>query len=71
MTTVTVYCDRCAARVEKDRTELCVECGPLRPNRDVIDLCGPCCADLTTFLAAPSPAHPPADGRVRSASGDS
>jgi hypothetical protein len=50
-------CDRCGVPIERGRTLLRVECGPLRGRQDTIDLCSACTDALVSWLATPSSGH--------------
>jgi hypothetical protein len=54
---LTVTCDRCGDEITADRTLLRVECGPLRPRREAIDLCSACAEALVEWMR---PAEAPA-----------
>jgi hypothetical protein len=48
-----IYYDRCKVRIERGRSLLRVESGPLRDRRESIDLCEACArALLESFLAS-------------------
>jgi hypothetical protein len=59
MVEMTIRCDRCRCVIAEDRSLLRVESGPLRQQREQVDLCTTCASALTTWLttsvAAPAP----------------
>lgn len=55
MTTLLVHCDRCSAPIEEGRTELLIECGPLRIKRQAVDLCRECLGGFTRWLEVTEP----------------
>lgn len=71
MTTVTVHCDRCGGRIDRDRTRLVMDCGtaPARwtldpvSGRPTIDVCPPCVEALALWLNVA--AHRAHDGGTR------
>jgi len=51
--TTEVHCDKCGGLIEADRTELVVNCGPLRSKRGSFDYCLPCVRALEAWTTTP------------------
>ena len=51
MTTTIIHCDKCGERIEIDRSLMSVDCGPLRYQRQTVDLCPKCAQAFGAWLA--------------------